>query len=220
MSNIFAETSIPKMAANILESFTRADADCRHQGIDWYPSTNRLVMDFASAADLDPSVVAAIVAVLSPRSAWGTNVRNTAAVLVESGHLTHAAASAILKRHGYSARDSQGNDALSAPRGLARSITKARAIAESESTVHVTGQKVLSFYWNILDPVHSDEVTIDAWAAGVAIGRRLNNADMSGLNARQYRRVADAYRMAATMLRLRPHVLQAITWCELRGRNR
>lgn len=217
--NIFTETTDPAMRANIRASWDRADAGCRDQGRDWYPSTNRLVQALAITADVDPSVVAGIMAVLSPRSAWGTNVMNTAATLVEAGHLTADQAVDILDAHGYSPRD--GVWRMDGPRGLGRSVAKAMAIAESENpAAHVTGQKVLSFYGNIADPAHSDDVTIDAWAAGVAIGRRLSNAEMSGLTAKQYARIAEQYRIVAAELGMVPSELQATCWCEIRGRAR
>lgn len=220
MQNVFTATTDESMRANIRASWDRASAECRRQGREWYASTHDLVTDLAAAAGLDVDTVAAIMAVLSPRSAWGTNVRNTAATLVEAGHLSTDTAIDILKSHGYGP-DSTGVWRMDEPRGLARSIGKARAIVQAKSGAGiVSGQKVLSFWSNISDPKFSNDVTIDAWAAGVAIGQRLGNAEMSGMNARQYRRVADAYRAVAKELRMHGHVLQAACWCEFRGRNR
>lgn len=216
--NIFTATSDAAMRDNIRASWDRADAGCRDFGRDWYPSTNRLVLALAIAANLDPTVVAGIVAVLSPRSAWHTNVKNTAAVLVEAGHLDAMTAVDILDAHGY--RPVKGVWRMDEPRGLGTSIAKARAIAESESaTVVGYGQKTLSFFHNIVDPVMSDDVTIDAWAAGVALGRRLGNAEMSKLNAKQYARLAEQYRIVATELDIVPSELQAVCWCELRNQT-
>lgn len=219
--SVFTEITDPAMRANIRASWDRADADCRDFGRDWYPSTNRLVLALADAADLDPTVVAGIVAVLSPRSAWHTNVKNAAAVLVEAGHLNLADAVQILWSHGY------GRDPVidtlnigDGPRGLGTSIAKARTIAESESATAVGyGQKTLSFFHNIVDPATSDDVTIDAWAAGVALGRRLTNAEMSKLNAKQYARLAEQYRIVAGELGIVPSELQAVCWCELRNQT-
>jgi hypothetical protein len=217
--NIFTSITDPAIRANIRDSHGRADAQCRADGADWYPSTNRLVNALADAANLDPAVVAGMVAVLSPRSAWHTNVKNTAAVLVEAGHLTLDRAVAILYAHGY------GRDPVidtlgigNGPRGLGASIAKARTLADGGSVNY--GQKTLSFLHNILDPAHSDDVTVDAWAAGVALGRRLTTAEMSGLTVKQYARMVEQYRIVAAELGIVPSELQAITWCELRGRAR
>lgn len=215
--NIFATVSDADQQANIRASWDRATAECRAQGRDWYPSTNRLVQDLAAAADLDPMAVVGIFAVLSPRSAWGTNVKNAAATLVEASHLDATVASKILERHGYE-RDAAD---LVKPSGLSGSLAKARAIADGESPATiVSGQKVLSFFWNIATPETSDDVTIDTWAAGVAMGRRLTTAEMGGLAAKQYLRMADNYRAVARELGIVPSVLQATTWCETRGRTR
>lgn len=217
--NLFTSTTDQAMRDNIRASWERADAECRRQGRDWYLSTHRLVTDLATVADVSIAEVAAIMAVLSPRSAWNTNVTNTAATLVEAGHLSADQAVDILRAHGYSPRD--GVWRMDGPRGLGRSVAKARAIATTRTIVgNVTGQKVLSFYNNIANPKHSDAVTIDAWAAAVAIGRRLTTAEMGSMTAKQYTRVADAYRIVAAELRMRAHVLQAACWCEIRGRAR
>src|SRR5262245_59142191 len=173
--NAFDATSTTKMAANILESYVRADAQCIADGRAWYGDAHNLVTDLARAYDLDMAVVAAATAALSPRQAWAFNVRNVAATLVEDG-LDRAVAVAILNRHGYRV---ESYDQLDAPRGLSRSTDKARAIVQTGDPSLLTGQKVRSFADNIADPAQSDAVTIDAWAAGVAMGRRLNNAEMA-----------------------------------------
>lgn len=222
MPNIFTTTDDATMRENIRASWQRADAECRREGRAWYRDAHDLAADLAKEAGLTVDTVAAIMAVLSPRSAWGTNVRNTAATLVEAGHLNLDRAVSILFEHGY------GRDPVidtlnigDGPRGLGKSIEKARTIAETENPIGIGyGQKTLSFWSNISDPKFSDDVTVDAWAAGVALGRRLNNAEMAGLNPTQYRRVADAYRAVARELRIRAHVVQAVTWCEMRGRTR
>jgi hypothetical protein len=157
--------------------------------------------------------------VLSPRSAWHTNVTNTAATLVESGRLDAMAAVKILEQHGYAPRD--GVWRMDGPRGLGMSVTKARTIAKTGDPTGIGyGQKTLAFWSNLSDPKFSDDVTVDAWAAGVALNRRLSPAEMGGLNARQYARIANAYRAVAKELRIRAHVVQAVTWCEMRGRVR
>lgn len=220
--NIFTTITDAQIRDNIRESWKRADAACRRYGRTWYPKTHELTRDLANAAGLSVDTVAAIIAVLSPRSAWPTNVKNAAAVLVEAGHLSLDKAVSILFAHGYG-RDPVVDtlNIAEGPRGLGGSITKARMIVSAEAPADfVTGQKVRSFYHNIADPKHSNDVTIDAWAAGVAMGRRLNNAEMSGLNTKQYTRIADQYRIVARELRMRALNLQAACWCEMRGSSR
>lgn len=216
--NIFITTSDATMRSNIRASYDRADAACRDFGRDWYPSTNRLVTALATAADVTVEVVAGIMAVLSPRSAWGTNVVNTAATLVEAGHLAADVAVDILRAHGY--EPIAGVWRMDGPRGLATSCAKAMAIAESENASVVTyGQKTLSFFHNIVDPAGSDDVTIDAWAAAVAIGRRMSPKEMGGMTAKHYARIADQYRIVAAELGMIASELQATCWCEIRPKG-
>lgn len=74
------------------------------------------------------------------------------------------------------------------------------------------GLKLANFYRAIVgDPT---AVTVDIWAAKVA-----------GFDARpstpgRYREIADAYREAAAAVQESPRDLQAITWCQIRGRAR
>lgn len=217
--NIFTATTDQQMRDNIRASWNRADVECRREGRAWYAEAHDLAADLADATGLTVDTVTAIMAVLSPRSAWPTNVMNTAATLVEAGHLDANRAIDILRSHGYEPKD--GVWRMDAPRGLGSSIAKARRIAETENPVGIGyGQKTLSFWSNLSDPKFSNDVTIDAWAAGVTIGRRLSTAEMGGLTPAQYRRVADQYRAVAKELRMRAHVLQAACWCEIRGRSR
>lgn len=101
--------------------------------------------------------------------------------------------------------------------GLGTNEAKAIRIARGEDPGVVLGGggKTRSFYNNILDPWHSQDVTID-----VHMGRALANnlgltdeglADMTKY-AERYRVLADGLKQAAAQLMLRPHALQAIIW--------
>jgi hypothetical protein len=214
--NVFASVSVDEMTANILTAWRASDAHCRHQGATWYPRAHAYVRALADYSGLDVAQTAAIVAMLSPRTPWARNKVNAAALLVEAGHLAPADAVKVLAESGTAA----SADDVWEPRGLPNNIRKARLVANGGNTATlVTGQKVTSFYYNILDPWNSDDVTVDAWSAGVAVGRRLANAELSGLTAVQYQRVALAYTFAGVKLGKLPSTVQATGWCWARNQT-
>jgi hypothetical protein len=193
MENIFAAISDEQLRANIIDSYVRSSDACREDGMAWYFKAHTLAVELAHVAGISVERMAAIIAVLSPRSAWGTNVKNAT-------------------------RAAYGE--LSAMRGLGGSIAKARALLDGAPFEDVVkGEKVNAFWQNIYRPASSRAVTIDAWAAGVCAGRRLSNAEMAGLTTVQRRRLVAAYLDVADRLGIQGHQLEAVTWCELRGRS-
>jgi hypothetical protein len=215
--NIFAEHTDAEFEKNIAATYDRADSACHAEGMSWYSNTNALAAELAGVTGLATEQVAAIFAVMSPRASWGTNVRNTAATLVEAGLVSADDAVAILERHGFGP-DSKGVWRLDEPRGLPNNVKHARALAAGEAAEdHVKGPKVSAFLDNIARPSTSRAVTVDSWAAGVAIGRRVGENETKDLTLTQRQRIIAAYQAVADRLGLRPHELQATAWCEVRN---
>ena len=96
-------------------------------------------------------------------------------------------------------------------RAMGASVRKAEAIlngADPESVLPMSA-KTGHFYRNIADPTDSDAVTVDCWAYRVATCEW----DAAGpKSARDYREVADAYRMVAGELGMITNHVQASTW--------
>jgi hypothetical protein len=94
--------------------------------------------------------------------------------------------------------------------GLKINIEKAIGILYTgDCARYVTGDKVRSFYDNILNGTESDHVTVDVWAWRVIAGR---GATARSFNTDQYNEIAESYRRAASQVNLPPCQLQAITW--------
>ncbi len=75
---------------------------------------------------------------------------------------------------------------------------------------HLNGQKIRSFYSNIRGLY---EVTIDGHALNIARGKREGlTSDKTNMGKREYRELQAAYVRAAKRVKVKPHVLQAITW--------
>ena len=94
---------------------------------------------------------------------------------------------------------------------MGASLRKVQAIldgADPESVLPMTA-KTGHFYRNIVDPTDTDYVTVDCWAYRVATCEW----DAPGpKSAKDYREVADAYRMVASELGMISNHVQAGTW--------
>lgn len=180
--------------ANILTTWAQAtDADLA-EGHAWYATAHAFAVSLAERHGLTVEAAAGIIAALSPRVSWSLNLR-----LAEQLCATGSA------------------------RGLGVSIRRATRILLGESPATVlaapagsprSGQKVRSFYANILNPEATDgPVTIDRHAWDIAAGFAGTDADRSGLDrVGVYSGLEDAYRVAARILGVAPTTVQATTW--------
>jgi hypothetical protein len=90
------------------------------------------------------------------------------------------------------------------------SILQDDLIDDDDILTRLNGQKIRSFYSNIRG---LDEVTIDGHALNIARGQREGlTSDKTNMGKRQYRELQVAYVTAAKRVKVKPHVLQAITW--------
>ena len=142
----------------------------------------------------DERMGAGIIAALSPMTSWPENVKK-ARMIVETGDTY----------------------------GLRRNVEKAQRILAGENPEDVlSGPKVRSFYFNILDIDTVEAVTIDRHAIDVAVGRTLSNDERSKVagTPKRYREIANMYLdAAARMGAVTGAQLQAIVWVYWR-RNR
>jgi len=145
--------------------------------------------------------VAGVIAALSPRCQWSTNVAWAAAVV-------HAA-----------------RTGAPMPRVHTKTMRRqAWRIANGEHPLAVLhGPKVRAFWANITGD--TDAVTVDVWAVRAARGDRavrgadgrMSWADDGRVSEREYRAYADVYRRAARRLGVTPRECQAAVWVAVRG---
>lgn len=173
-------------AGNVLAAFDRATKRQRTEGMEWYRNAHGLA---ASLDPRDPRRAAGVIAALSPRTSWATNVK-LAGLAYEQGYASGT---------------------------LARSCAAATRILHGEDPLDVlSGPKVMAFFANIADPNDARTVCIDRHAIDVAAGERLSDTvrarryPLSKPDA--YERFAELYRYAAGVLGLRPGDVQAVTW--------
>ncbi len=179
------------MVANLHAWFGRATAEQVDDGRGWFSRARiecaRIGIDYGIRTER----VAAVVAVLSPRTKWHVNLEHARAII--------AAAVA-----------GEGCPPINLPDNRAKAW---RIATGADIAANLRGQKVTRFYAAILgiDTV----AVIDAWAVRAAV----NDPTIDAPGA-AYSRIADAYATVAEDLDIEIHDLQAIVWSAIRGTGR
>ena len=184
------------MVRRITRAYRQASAAERAAGIGWYDAARREAYKIWPER---PDLAAGVLAALSPRCQWSTNVAWSYAVI-------HAA------RNGQDCPDVSTTDNRATAWGIV--TTGADPLTHLGTLTHtgrvISGHKVRAFYRNIMGD--HDAVTVDVWAYRVATGRQ--TADITG---REYREISAAYVRAAAILGISPRDCQAAVWVAARG---
>lgn len=162
-------------------------------GIAWYDRANKAARDMAGSGSVERA--ASVIAHLSPRARWETNVAWAAKML-------------------------QAADAHEPCPAVSVTAQRSKAWAVACGTAHPAndhGPKTLAFYCGILGD--SSAVCVDTWAARAATGNDAISRETgrSGIGRAEYRRIAEAYRRAAAIVGMAPRDLQAAIWVHVRG---
>jgi len=160
------------------------------EGRAWYPNAWQWCADLASEQGYDTWQVAGALAALSPMRGWEDNLR-----LAELAVRAHKA----------------GQHWTDVTLSFAANNWKAWAILDGDNPLDVLGgDKVRAFYRAIMGD--DSAVCVDRWAYRIARPDRPYTTP----TARQYARLADAYRLAAEALGQPPATVQAATWTHIR----
>jgi hypothetical protein len=156
-------------------------------GVNWYPIAHDFALEIAGG-DLEKG--AGVIAAFSPQNGWEDNMiiaRRAFDTGIVSGH-------------------TPANNA------------KVARILNGEAPLAVLGgNKVRSFYANIVNPADVVPVTIDRHAVGVGIGRVPTKADIAILGRKgAYEAFVKCYYASARRFGMIPSVLQATTWVTFR----
>lgn len=181
-----------QVTRRLIRLFNDATDEELDYGLRWYQDAHAWAAQTAAEHGRTTDEVAGVIAALSPRCPWPSNLRRTVEML-ETGDTY----------------------------GLTNGRDKARRILGGAAPLdELSGPKTRAFYSNLADPLASAEVTIDVHALNAAAGQVLSDAAAKrilGVNG-GYRHVADAYRSAARVLGVAPHVTQAVVWDVWRNR--
>lgn len=176
--------------ARILATYDATTEAQRVLGRDWYARAMGAAMAIAAQhprTGPDSRAVAGIIAALSPRARWSTNLEWARAV-----------ARAAAQRKACPAVSTRSNRAM------------AWRIAKGADPLNVLmGPKVRAFYRAICG--ESDAVCVDIWAIRVACGEDF------APTRKQSAEIAAAYVVAAEARGIPPREIQAVTWVHARG---
>lgn len=180
-----------RMVRRITRAYRASSAAHRAAGLGWYAEAWRVAGEIWPER---PDLAAGVIAALSPRCQWSTNV-------VWARAMVHAA------------RTGAPCPAVHTEKGMR---PQAWRIANGEAPLSVlNGPKVRAFWSNIVGD--TDAVTVDTWAARAATGLSGKDAERAISTPARYRAVADAYRRAAVILGITPRECQAAVWVHVRG---
>jgi hypothetical protein len=195
------------MVRRITRAYRQSSALDKATGLGWYAEAWRV----AGVIDpTNPSRAAGVIAALSPRCQWSTNVVFAERVIAaaDAGRPCPEVSTTANRRTAWAI--ATGTAALAA----------LGTVAPSGRVV--SGHKVRSFFANITGD--HDAVTVDMWAYAVATGDWTRDARTGAripaevnMTARDYGIIAAAYRRAAAILGITPRECQAACWVGARG---
>jgi hypothetical protein len=162
-------------------------------GAAWYPSALAECRRMGRAHGVSAPRAAAVVAILSPRARWQTNLRAADMLLSDAAMIRIGARRRYRRRYGV----------------LPAQVTRAQyAIGADRYSSVVTGPKVSAFYRNIMgdaDIVTVDTIMAKAGGLGSVVSPKVRAAVVSAVCV-----LADEYGMSA-------RDMQASVWCAFRG---
>ena len=180
---------MPSHVMNIRAKLASASGEDISAGKVWYPKAHDHAVRIGSG---NVEKGAGILAALSPAMGWDSNVEG-------AHHVANTGTPFHLQ--------------------TGKNNNKALRILGGEHPLDVLGgQKVLSFYHNILNPDATDHVTIDRHAHDIAVGKPFGQkGDQKanlGISAKgRYDHFKEAYANAAEQSGIKiPNQLQAMTW--------
>jgi hypothetical protein len=182
---------VARYKRNLYKAFTRATPADIREGLAWYPTAVAGCLVWSKAFELPAETIACMIAAVSPRCDWTSNLRIVFELLSGQSIVTHGA--------------------------LPLNVRKARAIHQAKAVTvdnyYKLAPKVRAFAKNLQG--QSWHVTIDRHAAQCA----MNDATFTGgVTPAAYLVFADCYREVAYTLGYRPCDFQAILWCAWKRR--
>lgn len=177
-----------ELTLKLLEHFESAQGTpAEDDGAAWYAVARRECRRMARAHDVTLATAAGVVAALSPRVQWSTNLKLADQTLAQ-----------------------RGTDAP-APRGaMLANYRKADRIANGERPLDVLGgPKVRAFYRALMGDANA--CVVDTWMLQAVEWPAPN------LNAKGYAAISAALVNAARLANLPVSELQAIVWTQVRG---
>lgn len=181
-------TTVRSTVSRISKTFQRATASDIERGSTWYAEGGELIDEIRQGSDreLSREQIAAVIAHLSPRTRWSRNVAG-AVMLCAGGEPLHCM-----------------------PANVSRAF---RAMHSENPLGTLKGPKTRRFALNLLGD--RDAVTVDMWAAKVALGHDDYETLLSRVGV--YDAIEHCYQVAARRHGVDPVTMQATCWIVARN---
>ena len=168
---------------------------------DWYKQANLACLSLSNKYGLEIETIAAVVAALSPRVPWRSNLAGADTII--GAFLGGANPESVFR----------------AVAGFSANKRKAWAILAENNPALLSGQKVTNFYFNILG--HQNGVTIDTWMITAMLGLPINQSkdNLMNVTPKRYAFLAQCLNKAAALAGLPAVELQAVVWMQIRRQS-
>lgn len=193
------------MRTSILGTFFLASPSEIEEGANWYQHANIICRKIASDHEIATSIVAAVVAALSPQNPWERNVLD-AANLIEAYINLGADAAESIKVGTFGANKRKALAILE----LKNNFTS------PDITEILKGLKVINFFWSILQ--NHSAVCVDGHAYSIWLGERVSTSDTPKITPKLYNQILTDYQHSTVKINeiletdYSPAQIQAITW--------
>lgn len=188
--------SAHRCVQRIVETYRAADESTIARGLAWYGDALDVALQMTELdTDMSLEQAAAVLAALSPQTMWTQNV----AAGLEYARSGRTIAGMLGSNYARAVRVSTLQDPVPTLANHKRDILK-----------------MFNFARNILGD--TDAVTIDRWAVKVALGTDRDDHELILSRRGVYDDLADCYRRAAAELGVPASAVQAVTWCQIRGK--
>lgn len=162
--------------------------DQQTQITNWYRDANLFAQNLSELTGHSLPKICGVIAALSPLKSWDENKIIARNFLLKTGPAKHTRVM----------------------------VNKAKDIISGTGEVDqicevLNGNKITSFFLNILQPETAGAVTIDRHAVAVALGRNATDKELQ-ITTGQYEFFANCYRIAAQKRNVLPLQMQAVTW--------
>lgn len=178
--------TLKKCVRNILSVYNSANLETINE--NWYIEANQFAQSLAIKYDVSLQIACGIIAALSPLKSWTEN-KLIADNFLKNGKGKHTKLF----------------------------VDKATQIKNSNSDVEtialiLNGNKIISFFVNILEPLQQNFVTIDRHALSIILGRNILEREAVGITYNQYQFFVNCYNVAGLKAKISPVLMQSITW--------
>ena len=186
-------TEVQAIKTNVRTVFESASLIELAEGMAWYANAHNILAAVAIRHKVTTRVACGICAALSPGSPWERNLQD-----VQEFLRNPKAAVGVYGR---------------------RNRDKAKRILDREEPLDVLGgQKVRSFYLNLVSPTEDLAVTVDRHSKCLSFGITSERDSNAIVTRAEYQIVEQVTRELAEELRILPLQLQAVTWTVWRNK--